>query len=167
MLFSAFSLFACSGYEFNEGDFVLTVEVNKTEVRIGDTVEFSVRLENVSGRDIRVQHVFFGRFDREDILFGVLCYEKFGEISGYAIGGPACVIIDLNMFRRRRRMMIEKNEIIKSNKSIRIDEERFCLNNECESKYINAFTVAMFYIDGEFIMLASEPMRINLIREND
>jgi len=42
-------------YVFDENDFRLTIEVDKTEARVGDTVVATARFENLSGRDLRVQ----------------------------------------------------------------------------------------------------------------
>jgi len=41
-------------YVFDENDFRLTIEVDKTEARVGDTVVATARFENLSGRDLRV-----------------------------------------------------------------------------------------------------------------
>jgi len=52
----AFSLFACTkDYEYKEGDFSLTIEVDKTEVQVGDTVTVTATFKNLSGRDIPIR----------------------------------------------------------------------------------------------------------------
>ena len=55
-----FPFVACGGddYEYKEGDFSLTVAVDKTEAAVGDTIEITATFKNLSGRDIRIQTPF-------------------------------------------------------------------------------------------------------------
>ena len=49
-------LTACrNSYEYKEEDFRLTVTVDKTEARVGDTVTVTATFENLSGRNIWVR----------------------------------------------------------------------------------------------------------------
>lgn len=45
----------CNENEYKEGDFRLTVAASQTEARLGDTVEITATLTNVSGRNITIR----------------------------------------------------------------------------------------------------------------
>jgi len=65
------SLFVGCGnnyYVFNEDDFRLTVEVNKNQAKVGDTIIVTATLENLSGRDLRVQAATPSMRNLENIL---------------------------------------------------------------------------------------------------
>jgi len=83
------------GYTYSEGDFKLIVEANTTEVSIGETIEFTVRLQNLSGRNrwLNWGPCYFGI----KVFFG-------GELVNYRY---CCVLMDgPDMFG-----MIERDEI--------------------------------------------------------
>ena len=50
------SLWAFVGYTFYEGDFLIELSADRTEVRVGETVTVTATVTNVSGRNIRVRH---------------------------------------------------------------------------------------------------------------
>jgi len=51
-----FSLGACGrNYEYKEEDFSLTITVDKTEAKVGDTITVTATLENLSGRNIHIR----------------------------------------------------------------------------------------------------------------
>jgi len=51
-----FSVVMCGSYTYKEGDFSLTITVDKTELRVGDTIEVTVTFKNLSGRKHRIIH---------------------------------------------------------------------------------------------------------------
>jgi len=69
MLFSVVGMMGCGNdYVFNEDDFRLTVSVDKTEARVGDIVTVTATLENLSGRNLRVQAATPNMVNLENIL---------------------------------------------------------------------------------------------------
>jgi len=63
MLFAVFIGTGCAGWrshEFSDGDFVLEISVDRTNVSVGDIIEVTARLTNNSGHDVPI--MFFGAF---------------------------------------------------------------------------------------------------------
>jgi len=58
LLFVVFAFSGCNGwrdYVYEEGDFLLEVEVDKQAVSVGDTITVTASLTNTSGRDIAIR----------------------------------------------------------------------------------------------------------------
>jgi len=58
MLFAVFIGTGCAGwhnYEFNENDFKLTIEIDKTEARVGDTLAVVITFVNLSNKRLRAR----------------------------------------------------------------------------------------------------------------
>ena len=165
MLFSVAGMMGCGNeYVFQEGDFRLTVTADRTEVRVGDAIEFTAKLENVSGRDITIQHFFSGQFNLDMIFVPPMCYEHTPEF-GYA--WTDCSDIR-RPFGRRRRITIENNEIITYTYHPRsIEEMLFCFDSEYKMPYFKIIAGAMFYVNDEFIRIKSEPIKIYIIQGED
>ncbi|MCL2556612.1 MAG: hypothetical protein FWE03_06335 [Firmicutes bacterium] len=158
------SLAACGGddYIFQEGDFILTFEASKTEVRIGDTVELSVRLENMSGRDVLAR---VGRTG--SIAMGMVPYPQ--DLSFVSVGRSCSnIVISLDLWFRpnRHAFIIERDSVIIESSSMYIYEwtiwhgENYSVN-----RFVVFFDVGRNF--NERVVVYSEPIRINLIREND
>jgi len=110
MLFSVVGMMGCSNdYIFNEEDFRLTVSVDKTEARVGDIVTVTATLENLSGRNLRVQSRHPRSRDIEDILNPMITTE-YGGLRVFGVDGW----IGRNTFRRdtiiERQLGIEMRE---------------------------------------------------------
>ena len=54
ILIMSFTFGACRDYVYQEDDFSLTITVDKTELRVGDTIEVTATLKNLSGRKHKI-----------------------------------------------------------------------------------------------------------------
>ena len=71
LVFALLSLAGCAtrgwrNYEFQEGDFVLEVSVDRTIVSVGDTVEITATFKNLSGKNLPIVFRANRIFDRLD-----------------------------------------------------------------------------------------------------
>ena len=86
----AWVLFACTG-RYNEGDLTLTLEVDKTEVQVGDTITATATLKNISGKDVKFSLPPSYKGGRvEDKLIGIILVDE-NIRAGFGIfddGGP-------------------------------------------------------------------------------
>jgi len=99
MVFSVFGFFGCR-YNYQEGDFRLTVIAHGTELRVGDTIKITVRFENLSGRRLRIVHGIHN-LEIDPSILGVDIFLEDGEPL-FAHLQPAIYSI------------IERNEIIEA-----------------------------------------------------
>ncbi|MCL2556225.1 MAG: hypothetical protein FWE03_04310 [Firmicutes bacterium] len=75
--------FSGCGYTYQDGDFLLTVIADRAEVKVGETIEFTVRFENNSGRRLRVN---------SDQIFRVATFHKNEQPDFVVRGGHDSII---------------------------------------------------------------------------
>ena len=65
---AGFSLFSCDDswkdYVYQEGDFELTIEVDKTEAKVGDEIEITATFKNLSGRDLPILFMDYNEYKK-------------------------------------------------------------------------------------------------------
>ena len=158
-------VFSACGYTYQEGDFVLTVAADRTEVRVGETIEFTIILENVSGRDIPIQHFFHGQFNLETIFVVGLCYDLYPDGFSYAFTSEISCVNIIRRLRRRRRLTIKNGEVVTLIKEHIFEEcSSICYFCEVNNFYFKTFAGAMFYVNNDFIRVTSDPVKIYIIR---
>jgi len=132
------SLFAGCGnnYVFNEEDFRLTLSVDKTEARVGDTVTAHATFENLSGRDINVR-ARFSTVDDPDNLLQFLWMLESDEISqvdllGFVPSPPRRIIEKDAVFEKQRQFTIQRqeNRIVKALVFFRLGREWKMISEE-------------------------------------
>jgi len=157
MLFSIVGVVGCGGddHVFQEGDFKLTVTADRTAVMSGGTVEFTVRLENVSGRDV----VLRGATDGFCVKFIIIHYGT-TFAPHYASGRP----------RLQYSRIIESGESItyvltRSYRNIRVPPypySHLAVENIRTLQAIAYFETGRRLADS-IAMIFSEPIKIYLI----
>ena len=152
MLIIAFSLGACgptNSTETRVGDFLLTVTVDKTSARVGETVTVTAVFKNLSGKDIPIELTDWQTYYNErnevlpeigNILETLVCLED---------GGFSHITI---LMGQRDKMILEKDAVIRHTAEYRIEE--------LEKHY--AAAAVYFYLDGDEkkIEIISEPIKI-------
>jgi hypothetical protein len=149
------SLFACTPDEggLNEvgtDDFCLTVTVNKTKVRVGDTVEVAATFKNLSGKDIPIEltdwqtswYLSGQTESAEKLIVEIVVYPEgvsWGHIS---------ILVEPKL-----RVMLEKDLVIMQTMECRIEEWK---NHEVVAGVF--FRMGDDY--NEFIEILSEPIKI-------
>ena len=98
-------------YVYKESDFKLTIQVDKTEAIVGDTVKVTVRLENLSGRDIPIQM----SHPKSKVLEDMISIRLFQENEEHlfvetSVGGPL------------RKLTIKKDAVITRTAEFQIDD---------------------------------------------
>lgn len=139
----------CSNdYTYKEGDFNLTIEVDRTEVQVGDTIMVTARLENLSDRDVRVQmsHTRYKKLE-DMLLIGLFAEnaEKYFDVTSEA--GPLS------------KLTIKKNSIVIRSMQLQITD-----NENCVVVALAVFKVGKDYKDS--VPLYSEYIKINIKGEN-
>ncbi|MCL2556224.1 MAG: hypothetical protein FWE03_04305 [Firmicutes bacterium] len=86
MMFGVAGLSGC-GYTYQDGDFLLTVTANKTEMRVGETIEFTIRFENNTGRNLRVIFSSMGNFPNSHLINPSVFFDVFVKGENLEIFG--------------------------------------------------------------------------------
>jgi len=134
----AFSLGLFSGCDSNyvnqEGDFSLEILVDKTAVHVGDTIKVTVKLQNLSGKNVRIQmrHPDFKKLE-DMILIELFDENEEHKFDVTSKGGP------------RKILTVKKDAVIAQTKDFQIESYG---NYEVSS-------LVVFYVGKGYIELVS------------
>lgn len=127
MMIMIFSLAACGKeYEYQEGDFLLEVSIDKTTAAIGDEVNFSISFKNLSGEDVTIwyrSYMFWGLFnpiDFEDKI-ELLIYPEGQDV----IWGGMPITRDFPPQVGRVRKNLKRDEVIEFTKTVKMVEDKY------------------------------------------
>ena len=160
LLVMMFSLAACGdNYVYQKADFRLTIAVNKTNVVVGETVEITVKLENLSGKDILVQMPNALAEKTEDIVKIALVSEE--AVSDKIRDGLGNFFYNEPVEGSRLKFEFKKNQIISRT-------EIFVIENATDCEVVAA---ALFRTSHNFDSVVGvhshhdKRIKINIIQE--
>ena len=155
----------CSGgddYVFAEGDFRLTLTADRTEVKMGEEIEFTFKLENLSGRDILARtgnsmQISIALVSPEQTDFRVVNVRR---------GIQGCMsALDFRFRPNRYAFTIEKDSVVTHSFASSVSNSLLC-----HKEYIVYRAVAIFDVGRNFnqqVVVLGETIRINIIRGED
>ena len=140
----SFFLFSCTNnYVYQESDFSLVITVDKTEVRVGDTVKVTATLTNLSGKGISIQMPrSYIKKTNDLIMMGV-----FRETSDYFF------CLDDVKGGYRKKIRLKKDTEIQNKMEFQIEE---LMGYEAAAE-------VYFYAESnyhKFIKIAAKPIKI-------
>lgn len=143
LLIMIFSLGACGeNYAYNDGDFSLTVTVDKDELFIGEKVKIIAILKNLSDKEIHIQmsHTDFKKLD-DMVLIGLFEENEEHDFILTSKGGP------------RSKLTIKKEAIITRTVELQVD-----ISGNYEVSSLVVFYIGKGYADP--ISIISESKKI-------
>jgi hypothetical protein len=152
----SFGIFAGCGsnYTYQEGDFRLTVTVDKTEVQVGGTITVTAKLENLSGEDLPI--VFFdfhnpNNSKTEHILHAGLLAE--GEDFAFS-----------DAWFQPSKKTLKKNSSVTFTKSVTIEDANNRVARAVANFYVGKETNSKrFFTENTAVNIQSDKIKINII----
>ena len=146
LLAMIFSLSACiTNKEDKMGDFSLVVTMDKANIRVGDTVEFTVTFRNLSGKNIPIEltdAATYRQADLIEILYTVYPENETAQWDEISIAVSP-----------RSKKTLEKDAVIQRTIHQRFDE----------AGKFNLASLVCFYMDDDvkdFVATYSKPVKI-------
>ena len=145
-----------SNYVYQEGDFSLEIEVDKTEAKIGDTITVTATFRNLTGKKLPV--VFHDRYDRNrSKIEHIIHIALVGEDTDFEWAFT-------DEWFRPSRKTLQKDTILTTTKSYIIDSQVDHIACAIASFYVGSATSDKHFItENTGVGIESNQIKINVI----